>query len=292
MFSTNKGKVIAPKSCGAKGRTISASIKLKKKTQNVVRFAPIFRTAITVNKSPVPKPKNEIKARKRAKCIDFYYTIVQRLQAWWYNHYMIWEAKPAPFRKFKKRVWEQCAVVSDFIYQIGEYPELRQKSKEVFLKKINEKVVQKKFVYLKKCLLNYRKLTGYGRGITAVQVGIPERYSVIFYNDELLLIVNPHITKISKKKYLYPEMCMSANPIIAPTVRPAWIEFTYYDEKGEKKFWNTKDDTEIGKMMNRVFQHEIDHMEGIINIDRVSSPKDLILQSDPTFYDSAKFEEI
>lgn|ERR1700722_14049180 len=205
---------------------------------------------------------------------------------------MSWEPKLAPFRKFKKEVWEHCALVSDFIYQIGEYPELRERSKEVSLEKISEKVTQKKFAYLKKCLRNYRKLTGYGRGITAVQVGIPERFSVIFYNNDLLLIVNPLITKISKNKYLYPEMCMSANPIIAPTIRPAWIEFTYYDEKGEKKFWDTKDDTEIGKMMNRVFQHEIDHMDGIINIDRVSSPKDLILQSDPTFYDSANFVEV
>jgi len=146
-------------------------------------------------------------------------------------------------------------LVSDFIYQIGEYPKLREKSKEVSLEKISEKVAQEKFIYLKKCLVNYRELTGYGRGITAVQVGIPECFSVIFFNNELLLVVNPRITKVSKKRYLYPEMCMSANPIIAPTIRPAWIEFTYYNEKGKEKFWNMKDYTQIGKMMNRVFQH-------------------------------------
>jgi peptide deformylase len=205
---------------------------------------------------------------------------------------MDWKPKLAPYRTFKKEVWKNCVLVSDFIYQIGEYPELREKSKEVSLEKISEKVVQEKFAYLKKCLVNYRELTGYGRGITAVQVGIPECFSVIFFNNELLLVVNPRIIKTSKKRYLYPEMCMSANPIIAPTIRPAWIEFTYYDEKGKEKVWNMKDDTEIGKMMNRVFQHEIDHMEGIINIDRVSLSKELILQSDPTFYDSAKFVEV
>lgn len=45
-------------------------------------------------------------------------------------------------------------------------------------------------------------------------------------------------------------------------------------------------------MLNRVFQHEIDHMNGIINIDKVKSPKELILESDPDFHKNAKFEEV
>ncbi len=43
--------------------------------------------------------------------------------------------------------------------------------------------------------------------------------------------------------------------------------------------------------MNRVFQHEIDHMEGIINIDRCLS-KELTLESDPKFYKKTKFEKV
>lgn len=202
---------------------------------------------------------------------------------------MSWAPTPPPFRKFKKSVFAEAGRVSDIIYQIGEYPQLRQPSKEVPVDQINSPEIQKKFKFLKSTLRKYRKITGHGRGITAIQVGIPERFSVIFKEDELLLIVNPQITKISKKKYLYPEMCMSAVPIIAPTVRPAWIEFAYFDEKGRKQYWNKKDDTDKGKMMNRVFQHEIDHMEGIINIDKVIS-KDLILESDPAYYDSAEFK--
>ena len=65
-----------------------------------------------------------------------------------------------------------------------------------------------------------------------------------------------------------------------------------YDENGNLKTWNTKDDTKLGKMMNRVFQHEMDHMDGIINIDKVKNPRDLILESNPEFYETAKFEEV
>ena len=43
-------------------------------------------------------------------------------------------------------------------------------------------------------------------------------------------------------------------------------------------------------MYNRVFQHEIDHLNGIINIDRVES-KELIFESDPNYYEKAEFKE-
>ncbi len=84
---------------------------------------------------------------------------------------------------------------------------------------------------------------------------------------------------------------MSASPIIVPVVRPSWIEFEYYDENGKKQIWNTKDDTKTNRIYNRVFQHEIDHMNGTINIDLVNS-SELILKSDPKFYDKASFIEV
>lgn len=204
---------------------------------------------------------------------------------------MNWKPIKPPNAAFKKNVFNRAGKVSEFIYQIGEYEALRSPSKEVPLNKINSEDTQAKFAYLKKCLIRYRKLTGYGRGITAVQVGIPERFSVIYTPEELLIVMNPVITKSSQKLLKYPEVCMSANPIIAPIVRPSWIEFDYFDEQGNLKQWKTKDSTDMGKIMNRVFQHEIDHMEGIINIDKVSSGE-LILESDPDFYKNAKFEEV
>jgi len=205
----------------------------------------------------------------------------------------MWKPQLSPFAIYKKSVFDRAAKVVDFIYQIGETSTLREKSIPVNIKEISSPEIQAKINYLKDCLRRYRRLTGYGRGITGVQVGIPERISVIFTVDlEILTIINPKITKKSSKKYKYPEICMSANPIIAPVVRPAWIEFSFHDETGSVKHWKTKDDTDQGRIMNRVFQHEIDHMEGVINIDKVNHPKELILESDPAFYETAVFEEV
>lgn len=181
-----------------------------------------------------------------------------------------------------------------FIYQLGESPILRQPSKEVTLNDVLSEDFQAKIRYLRRCMRRFRKLTGFGRGITAVQVGIPERFSVIYMSEikgELLIIINPVITKHSEKKLLYPESCMSANPAIAPVVRSAWIEFEYYDEKGMKQYWKRKADDQAGMMYNRVFQHEIDHMDGIINLD-FTIPKSITFWSDPDFYKNAKFEAV
>jgi peptide deformylase len=204
----------------------------------------------------------------------------------------MWKPTPPPFINFKKDINAKAASVADIIYQLGEYEALRKPSREIALDAIQSEVMQGKFNYIKQCLIEYRERTGYGRGIAGVQIGEPERFCVVYTPLQLMLIINPVITKKSAKVLLYPEMCMSAFPIIAPVVRPAWIEFEYVDEKGKKQVWNTKDTTAKGRILNRVFQHEIDHMSGIMNIDIVRSPKELLLYSYPSFYKNATFTEI
>lgn len=84
---------------------------------------------------------------------------------------------------------------------------------------------------------------------------------------------------------------MSEGPLFAPVIRPAWIEFSYYDEQGEKHLWNTKDTDLKSIVENRVFQHEIDHMDGIIFLDKALI-SELVLESDPTYYEKAIFDEV
>src|SRR3989344_7881454 len=189
------------------------------------------------------------------------------------------------------QVFKNTAKLSKLVYHIGELEELRKPSNEV-KKELNKTLEIKKVITdLKATLKKYRKLSGKGRGIAAIQRGIPLKIAVVYSFEKVITIINPKIIKTSAENYLYPEICMSANPIIAPLKRPGWIEFEYLDEDGIKQKWNKKDSTKETKILNRVFQHEIDHMEGIINIDKVSS-KTLIFESDPEFYEKAKFEEV
>ncbi len=211
-----------------------------------------------------------------------------------------------PFYKFKKDRLLKSAEVAKFIYEVGEHPMLRQKSKEIPLKDFKSPKTKETFRYVKKCLLAYREVTGYGRGLTAVQVGIPLSFSAIYKGDtvqnktggrsvsleDIIIVANPKITKVSKALLTYPEMCMSLSPVVVPTVRPSWVEFSYYDENGAKKFWTDKGDTPTGRMMNRVLMHEIDHIKGIVNIDLVKNPREITLHADPDFYKLAKFKRV
>lgn len=189
--------------------------------------------------------------------------------------------------KFKRTVFEEAALVSDLTYQIGESPLLRQKSEDVEVSEIKSKRIQNLISKLKSTLKKYRKLTEKGRGIAAVQIGVSLKIAVVFEENRIMTIINPRILKKSKTLFKYPEICMSANPIIAKVTRPSYIEFEYLDENGIKQEWRDREN----KILNRVFQHEIDHMEGIINIDLVDS-KDLIMLSDSKFFENAEFEEI
>lgn len=196
-----------------------------------------------------------------------------------------------PFATFKQEQARQYLKFCQFIYQVGESSLLRQKSVPIKRSEINSPSFQKELAYLKECLLKYRQITGHGRGITAVQVGILKRFSVIFTDQGLLVIINPKILGKAKQSLRYPEMCMSTFPLIAPVVRPAWIEFEYLDEQGHLQHWDAKSQTAVENIMNRVFQHEFDHMDGIINIDYVKA-NELIFESDPSFYENAHFEEV
>lgn len=202
----------------------------------------------------------------------------------------MWKPKKPPFRVHKKKVFENVIKTCDFIYQIGESEDLRKSSKEVSIAEITSKEFKKKIAYLKKCFLEYKKRTGWGKGIAGVQVGIPERFCLIFTTKPLIFI-NPKIIKRSEKLYIHREICMSANPIVANVIRPAWVEVECFDEFGKKQYWNTKDTTKEGRSYNRVLQHEIDHLDGIICIDRVDS-RDIIFESDPKILSRSAYEEV
>ena len=193
------------------------------------------------------------------------------------------------FRKQKLKVFENFANTGQFVYSIGDSPILRKKLKAVPFKKIAFPEFQGNLRYLKSCLRRYKKLTGLGKGIAAPQVGISEKFFIVWIDEKIVTIINPKITKESKQLLSYPEVCMSAYPLIAEVIRPSWIEFEYLDEKRNKKIWNTKDATKQGRILNRVFEHEIDHLEGIINIDKVPS-RSLEFNLDPK--SKPKFKKI
>lgn len=116
-----------------------------------------------------------------------------------------------------------------------------------------------------------------GIGLAAPQIGIPKRLTVIDLSNnkepkDKIVLVNPEIT-LQEGKLLEEEGCLSLPEIREKVRRAARVIVKAQDERGN---WKEYEGTEL---LARAFQHEIDHLDGILFIFRVSALKrDLILR--------------
>lgn len=120
---------------------------------------------------------------------------------------------------------------------------------------------------LRDTLARSRKETGYGRGIAAPQLGVSKR--VIFLQlpgGEPWPLINPQITQRSEEKIVVWDACLSFLAIFMQVERHKEITVRYQDVCGE---WQ---DVQAGAQrdLSELLQHEIDHLDGILCIDRVT----------------------
>ena len=110
-----------------------------------------------------------------------------------------------------------------------------------------------------------------GMGLAAIQLGIPKRYFVISYkNDdgtfEEYKVINPKIISHSEELIYVEEGegCLSVNRYVEGIVpRFARITVEFYDENGNKVQKRVREEIAIA------FQHEIDHLEGLLFTDKI-----------------------
>jgi peptide deformylase len=116
-----------------------------------------------------------------------------------------------------------------------------------------------------------------GIGLAAPQIGIPKRLTVIDLSfqknpEEKIVLINPEIIFREGKQY-EEEGCLSLPEIREKVSRAAKVKVRAQDAKGE---WFELDGEEL---LARAFQHEIDHLDGVLFFRRVSALKrDLILR--------------
>ena len=122
-------------------------------------------------------------------------------------------------------------------------------------------------------LADFRSRHAFGRGIAAPQIGLQVR--IIFIGlGGLGPLINPKITKRSKKKLTLWDDCFSFPDILVKVQRHEWVEVSYQDESGTRKRIKARNG------LSELLQHEIDHIDGILAIDRAVSTKHIILRSE------------
>lgn len=83
-----------------------------------------------------------------------------------------------------------------------------------------------------------------------------------------VVFINPVISRLSRKKEWVPEGCLSVRPIYGRTYRSLKATVTAYNENGEKF-------TRGGSgLLAQIFQHETDHLNGILFIDHAKDLKE------------------
>ena len=97
----------------------------------------------------------------------------------------------------------------------------------------------------------------HGIGLAAPQVGVDKSFFIIGDKTRYKLAVNPKIIETSEEKVLMTEGCLSFPGIFLKVLRPLNVVVEYVNNKGETI--NEK----LDGMMSRVFQHEVDHLNGI-----------------------------
>ncbi len=154
------------------------------------------------------------------------------------------------------------------ILLIGE-PALREKAKTVtvFHKKLHAQIDAMAET------LNSRED---GAALAATQVGIMKRVVVVDYRNEYFEMINPEITS-SEGIETDSEGCLSLPGLSGNVARSATVKVKYQDRYGIEHL------VERSGALARCFQHEIDHLDGILYIDRMSEEFVTVLQTEKKF---------
>lgn len=118
-------------------------------------------------------------------------------------------------------------------------------------------------------------IEGYGVGLAAIQIDLPLRIFLANIPDEndeqkkenLYEIINPELEFIGDENILFTEGCLSIPGFFEEVMRKKNVGLTYFNRFGEKCFLEASDFLAV------VIQHEFDHLNGHLFIERLSSSK-------------------
>ncbi|MDZ7957274.1 MAG: peptide deformylase [Aulosira sp. DedQUE10] len=109
-----------------------------------------------------------------------------------------------------------------------------------------------------------------GIGLAAPQVGVHKQLIVIDLEPDNpanppLVLINPTIKQVSKEICVAQEGCLSIPNVYMDVKRPEVVEIAYKDENGRPQTLKAND------LLGRCIQHEMDHLNGVVFVDRVDN---------------------
>ncbi|MBU4601070.1 peptide deformylase [Patescibacteria group bacterium] len=147
---------------------------------------------------------------------------------------------------------------------INPNPILRKKSTQIRRDEIKTKEFQRLCLDMAETMKEKD-----GAGLAAPQIGRNIRLVAVKTEDGAVCMINPKIIKKSWAKELGDEGCLSVPDVFGRVKRHKKIICKYLDKKGKEI------KIEAEGLMARVIQHEIDHLDGVLFIDKACDIKKL-----------------
>ena len=162
-------------------------------------------------------------------------------------------------------------IASPAVLQLGD-PRLRARA--VAVTDVHGSAFKRDVRALTGALGDFRESRGFGRAISAPQIGIGERFLVMDLGGGPVLLANPEITWRSEELFTMWDDCMSFPSLLVRVQRNESISVTYVDESGETVSWEN-----LARAESELLQHEIDHLDGILAIDRAYGEGSLVTRA-------------
>lgn len=149
------------------------------------------------------------------------------------------------------------------ILKLGN-PLLYQKSEKVLPEEVDSLIPSVQEMH--KLVVAFRNKYGAGRAISAPQTGLMKR--VICFNVERpITLINPKLSDLSKEMFELWDDCFSFPNLLVKVKRHKSCKITFHDENWKEHSWDLTDD------LSELFQHEYDHLEGILATQRAVDNK-------------------
>jgi peptide deformylase len=156
------------------------------------------------------------------------------------------------------------------ILQLGD-PKLRQMSAPVT--DLSDSVFLYNQRRLHATLTAFRQSNEFGRAISAPQIGVPQRFIALNLGDGPLLLVNPEIVWSSAETFTMWDDCMSFPSLLVKLQRHQSVSIHFLDERGHRHEW-----LRLNQATSELLQHEIDHLDGILAVDRAVDRESLVMR--------------
>ncbi len=123
-------------------------------------------------------------------------------------------------------------------------------------------------------LEHFRAEHGFGRALSAPQIGIALRMIALDLGNGPFLVVNPQLSDLSERRFTMWDDCMSFPWLMVRVERHLRLNLNYLDEQGKPHAWSA-----VEQAVSELLQHEVDHLDGILAIDRALGRDAIVARS-------------